>query len=294
VYRCGERPNASNVNYVSGRTTAGLIFSLLAGSTVCVYSSAGVDLVVDLVGAFVPNGQMFHPLEPTRWVDTRGNPSVVGAGGVLQGGAELEVQIAGAGGVPSDAASAWLNIVAISQGAAAGLLAYPGPCGNAPLAASVNVMGGRAAASATLVGIGTNGGICLRAFGGAVHAVVDVSGWFGGTTGAGMAFVAEPATRVVDTRLSPVRPTPGKDWGVPTGDVSVYNVGAVVSTGFGFVSAKPCGVTAVSSLLNTARRETVANVGAVGTGIDAQMCLQASVVTDYVVDRLGRFVPVPG
>jgi hypothetical protein len=293
VYACGTRPDASNVNYVSGRTTAGLTFSLLSSTRVCIYSSAATDLVVDLVGSFVPGGRLFHPLPPTRWVDTRGNPAVVSDSGVLASGTEIRVQIAGQGGVPPNATGAWLNIVAVSQGAAAGLLAYPGPCGDAPLASSVNAMAGRAAAAATLVGLGPEGELCLRAFGGSVHAVVDVSGWFGGDAAGGLAYRAEPATRVLDTRTSPSRPVAGTDWGLPTDQVAVYNIAAVASGGIGFLSAKPCGVSAVSSLLNTAALETVANVGAVGPGSDGQVCLQASVASHFVVDRLGVFVPTP-
>lgn len=291
VYACGTRPDASNVNYVSGRTTAGLTFSLLTGTTVCIYSSAAVDLVVDLVGAFVPGGRLFHPLPPTRWIDTRGNAAVAPGSGLLPSGYEFRVQIAGLGGVPDNATGVWLNLVAVAQGASAGLLAYPGPCGNAPLASSVNAMAGRAAAAATLVGLGPDGEICLRTFGGAVHAVVDVSGWFGGSPTGGLAYRAEPATRVLDTRNAAAPPVPGMDWGLPTDQVSVYNVAAASSAGFGFVSAKPCGVSATSSLLNTAPLETVANVGAVGPGEGDQVCLQSSVVTNFVVDRLGQFVP---
>ena len=291
VYACGTRPDASNVNYVSGRTTAGLTFSLLSGTKVCIYSSAATDLLVDLVGAFVPGGRLLHPLSPTRWIDTRGNPSVAPDRGVVASGDEFRVQIAGQGGVPGDATAVWLNVVAVSQGAAAGLLAYPGPCGAAPLASSVNAMAGRAAAAAALVGLGPEGEICLRAFGGDVHAVVDVSGWFGGATAGGLAYRAEPATRVLDTRTAASRPVPGSDWGLPTEQVAVYNVAAVASAGFGFVSAKPCGVSAVSSLLNTAPLETVANVGTVGPGSDGQVCVQASVAAHFVVDRLGQFVP---
>jgi hypothetical protein len=294
VYACGTRPDASNVNYVSGRTTAGLALSSLTGSSVCIFSSAAVDLVVDLVGAFVPGGRLFHPLQPTRWIDTRGNPAVAPAAGLLPNGYEFRVQIAGQGGVPDNATGAWLNLVAVAQDASAGLLAYPGPCGAAPLASSVNAMAERAAAAATLVGLGPDGEICLRAFGGAVHAVVDVSGWFGGSDIGGLAYRSEPATRVLDTRTSATRPVPGMDWGLPTVQVSVYNVAAASSVGFGFVSAKPCDVAATSSLLNTAPLETVANVGPVGPGVGGQVCLRSSIGTNFVVDRLGQFVPPAG
>lgn len=76
VFACGTRPDTSNVNYAAWRTTAGLAITPHTDGTICVYSSDATHLIVDLVGAFVPSGALFHPMQPTRWVDTRGNPAV--------------------------------------------------------------------------------------------------------------------------------------------------------------------------------------------------------------------------
>ena len=52
VYPCGsDRPNASNVNYLTGKVVPNAVFSRVGeGGRVCVYTSAETDLVVDVSG----------------------------------------------------------------------------------------------------------------------------------------------------------------------------------------------------------------------------------------------------
>ena len=76
VFACGARPPTSNINYEVGRTTAGVAITPLTSGKVCIFSSAATDVVVDVMGAFTPGGDRFHPLTPTRWIDTRGVSSV--------------------------------------------------------------------------------------------------------------------------------------------------------------------------------------------------------------------------
>jgi hypothetical protein len=153
-------------------------------------------------------------------------------------------------------------------------------------------MAGRAAAAATVVGVGSNGGICLRAFGGAMNAVVDVAGWFGGAASGGLEYRGETPARLLDTRDTAL-PAANDTTALGSDGTTVYNVAAVGALGFGYVSDRPCGSTAVSSLLNTALRETVANLGPVIPGADGRVCLQSSVITHLTVDRFGQFVVPP-
>ncbi len=53
IYPCGSpRPNASHVNFVARQTVANLVFAEVgADGTVCAYSMAGTQLVVDVIGA---------------------------------------------------------------------------------------------------------------------------------------------------------------------------------------------------------------------------------------------------
>lgn len=252
AYDCGTRPDTSNVNYEAGRTTAALAMSLLASDDgVCIYSFAKTDLVVDLIGAFTDDGDAFHALGPVRWVDTRGNAAVHAAAGPFTVGGSIDVPIAGVGGVPADAMAVWINLTATGSPVGTVWQAYPGPCSGAPNSSTVNLFAGRSAATSTLVDLGANGGICIQVVQGSGHAVVDVSGWFGGASAGGLLLRSAPPVRVIDTR-SGARPAANTIVSLPATEVGVYNTTAVESAAFGFVTATPCGSSSVSSLVNTA------------------------------------------
>ena len=149
VFDCGVRPITSNVNYVPGRNTAGLVFVPPdPAGRVCIASYARTDVVVDVIGSFGTGGARFTPLGPTRWIDTRGGPALLGdVRGVRAGGQDTTVQIAGNGGVPAGATAAWINLTIGDPTAPTVLTAYPGPCTAAPTASTVNARTGRSAAA---------------------------------------------------------------------------------------------------------------------------------------------------
>jgi hypothetical protein len=294
VFACGTRPNTSNVNYEAGRTTAALAMSLLTNRSVCVYSFARVDLVVDLIGTFTPAGERFHALGPVRWVDTRGNPAVITAAGPIASTQGIDVPIAGHGGIPADATGVWINVTAAGSPVDTVWQAYPGPCGPPPMSSTVNVLAGRATATSTLVGLGSNGGICVQAYSGSGHVIVDVSGWFGGSTAGGLVLRSAPPTRVIDTRTGAM-PAANTVVSLATAQVGVYNTTAVGAAGFGYVSAIPCGSAQISSLVNTTPSETFANLGTAAPGVGGaqvagRVCFSPSVAAHLVVDQLGTFV----
>jgi len=72
VYPCGvTRPNASNLNYVSGQTVANAVVAKIGtGGKVCLYTSASTHLIADVNGYF-PATSGYEPLVPFRPVDTR-------------------------------------------------------------------------------------------------------------------------------------------------------------------------------------------------------------------------------
>ena len=75
VFACGARPPTSNINYEVGRTTAGLAITPMTDGKACIFASNPTDVIVDVMGAFTPDGDRFHPMTPTRWIDTRGGAS---------------------------------------------------------------------------------------------------------------------------------------------------------------------------------------------------------------------------
>ena len=96
-------PVVSNLNYVAGQTVANLVVVQLRGSgRVRIFSSAGnPHIIIDSEGWFADGsgrlqlGGTFHPLDPTRVLDTR-TSSPLGVGG------KLEVAVNGVGEIPTE------------------------------------------------------------------------------------------------------------------------------------------------------------------------------------------------
>ena len=72
AWPCDEdRPIASNINFVTGQTAANAVLAKIdSAGDVCVASNAAIDVVVDITGTFGPESP-YHPMTPTRVLDTR-------------------------------------------------------------------------------------------------------------------------------------------------------------------------------------------------------------------------------
>jgi hypothetical protein len=290
VFACGARPPTSNINYEVGRTTAGVAITPLTSGQACIFASNATDVVVDVMGAFTPGGDRFHPMTPTRWLDTRGGAVQLGEIiGVRAAPIETQLMMRGQGGVPQDATAVWLNLTVADPTAATVLTAYPGPCGSPPLSSNVNARPQHSTASSVLVGIGSDGTVCVRTFSGSSQIVVDVAGWFG--PGAdGLSYRPSAPARLLDTRLNGGQPTIA-DTPVHVDAVSVLNVIAVDSTALGFVTVRPCSSAVVSSLINTSPAEDTANLIAVGGDASGNLCVRSNVKSQLVVDQVATFAP---
>lgn len=308
VYPCGAvMPNASTLNFVAGQTVANAsLVRVGAGGTVCIYAAATTHVVVDLNGWF-PAGSPYAPAVPQRIADTRtGQPVAFPA--VKQpvvGGEVLQVPVAGAFGVPSDAVAVVLNVTVAGAVGAGHLRVYP--CGApAPNASTLNYAASQTVANMAVVRPGAGGAVCLTAAS-TTHVVVDLGGWFP----AGSEFGSVAPVRVADTRAGqPVAfpavkqqvlggqtlavPVAGS-FGVPaTAQAVVLNVTAVGPAGAGHLRVFPCGVTPVpnASTLNFPAGRTVANAAVVRPGSGGAVCVYAAATTDVVVDLNGWF-PAP-
>ena len=290
VFACGARPPTSNINYEVGRTTAGLVITPMTDGAACIFASNPTDVVVDVMGAFTPDGDRFHPMSPIRWIDTRGGasqlPDITGARSAKQ---QTQVQMRGKGGVPQDATSVWLNLTVADPTSPTVLTLYPGPCGTPPLSSNVNARALRSTASSVLVGIGDDGSVCVLTYAGQSNIVIDVAGWFG-PDGGGLAYRPATPSRLLDTRLNGGQPTTA-DTPVHLDAVSVLNVVAVDSTALGFVTVRPCGSPLVSSLINTTPAEDTANLTAVGGDAVGNVCVRSNIKSHLVVDRVATFAP---
>ncbi len=290
VFACGARPPTSNINYEVGRTTAGLVITPMTDGKACIFASNPTDVVVDIMGAFKPTGDRFHPMAPTRWIDTRGGTvQLRDITGARTAQTQTELTIRGQGGVPEDATAVWLNLTVADPTAPTVLTAYPGPCGTPPLSSNVNARSKHSTASSVLVGIGTNGSVCVLTYAGSSHIVVDVAGWFGPGAG-GLSYRPADPVRELDTRLNGGQPTAAEQ-AVHADGVSVFNVIAVDSTATGFVIVRPCGSSLLSSLINTTSAEDTANLIAVGGDAAGHVCVRSNMKSHLVVDKVATFTP---
>ena len=169
VFPCGGAiPEASNLNFAVGQTIANAVVARVGGNgQVCVFVSGSAGLIVDVNG-FVPAGSNLTGLIPARLFDSRSS------GGARTPDSVTEVQVAGLGGVPTQARTAVLNITAV-QAASAGFMTVF-PCGTAvPTASNLNYAAGQTIANAVVAKIGDGGRVCVYTSS-AAHLLVDVNG----------------------------------------------------------------------------------------------------------------------
>jgi hypothetical protein len=311
VYPCGVlRPLASNVNYVEDQVVPnGVIAPIGNTGKVCFYSSKTTEIVVDVAGWFA--GDSFTGTTPQRLVDSRdgtGSPMAK-----LTAASPLSVQITGlavttsagtATSVPSNISAAALNVTVVNPEAGGFITAYP--CDAArPNASNVNYSIGQVVANGVIAPVSASGEVCLFSSTPS-DIVVDLAGWFGGSS-----FTGATPSRLVDTRdgtggrtgaLSnidelnvPVRgvllTVSGSSTTVPAGaTAAALNVTVVTPGASGFVTVYPCGVSRpLASNLNYVSGDVVANNVIAPIGNNGSVCLYTSASADIIVDIAGWF-----
>ena len=207
VFDCAVRPMTSNVNYVPGRNTAGLVFvAPAADGKVCVATYATTDVVVDVIGSFGGGGDGFHPFGPRRWIDTRGGPALLtSAAGARTTGMDTTVRVAGVDGVPAGATAVWVNLTIADPTAPTVLTAYPGSVRDCAHRLDGQRQGRRSrprpARSSDSVPTERSASHTVA---GSSGVVLDIAGWFGP---GGLRYQPLTPTRLVDTRtISPTAP----------------------------------------------------------------------------------------
>lgn len=312
VYPTGSQPSASNLNWGAGETGANLaVVPLSAGGSVTFYNNLGeTDLVVDLQGYFTSApgaGGDYLPLSPQRIADTRDNSGYPGAGDTLGPGSELDVEVAGAGGVPTSGASAAVLNVTVTDTTAASFLAVF-PTGTAyPGSSSLNWTGGETVANRVLVLLGAGGEVTVINSQGSADVVVDVSGYFAasGTSPAGASlFYPLAPTRLLDTRADGAQLSSGGSLGEqfagvggisPEASAIVANLTATDTSQASYLTMSPEDAIGPTSDLNWAGGATVANLdlAPLSSAGDAYL-FNSQGQADVIVDVFGYFAPVSG
>lgn len=238
------RPVVSNLNFHAGQIRAnGSITRLDSAGALRVFTSVPANVVVDVVGAFVPANATaagrFVAQPSTRLYDSRSGPT-------LAPGATKTLPLPA--GVPADAVAMALNVT-ITQSSAPGFVTEF-PAGHPmPMSSILNVdQAGQTRAASGIFPV-SPAGVALYLSGGG-HIVVDLLGYFTGpSAGSGTAglYTAYDPTRLLDTRGQsplgngvPLYPGGGLELAVSQGGSIAYNVTSVGGTG-GYITALPAG-----------------------------------------------------
>jgi hypothetical protein len=172
VFPCGtDRPWASNVNFAAGQTVSNEVLVAPGGDgTVCIYSTSGTDLVVDLDATYDASGvQRFTALVAGRLADTR-------LAAKVSAGQPVEWTVLGGGGAPAGTTALALNVAVTDPAGAGYLTVYP--CGGpVPWASNLNFAASQTTSNHVTVAVGDAGKICVFASQDA-HVVIDVEGTY--------------------------------------------------------------------------------------------------------------------
>lgn len=167
AFPCGPLPNTSTVNYVTDEARPNNTIVGLSGGRMCIYSDQATEILVDLLGAFGPDGLSYQPTPPVRVLDTRPE-STLGAGGAASygvGSALLAGQIPGA---------AYVNVTAANHTVPGYVTTYD--CVTRRDTSTLNQKVGQATANGAIVPLSALQS-CGWMFGGG-DLIVDLNGWW--------------------------------------------------------------------------------------------------------------------
>jgi uncharacterized protein YkwD len=253
------RPTVSNVNFDGSQIRANSSITRLdASGNFRVFTSVRSQVVVDVVGAFVPATSSaagrFVARPSTRVYDSRPGPKP---------GAGANITLPLPSGVPADSVALALNVTVTESSAPGYVTEFPAgrPM---PTSSILNVdQPNQTRAAAGIFPVSASG-VALYLSGGG-HIVVDLLGYFTGPSAGASStglFTAYDPTRLLDTRLAsplgtgvPLYPGGGLELATSQGGAMAYNVTSVDGNA-GFVAAFPAG---------TARPST-STVNSVGGG----------------------------
>lgn len=305
----GEPPLVSNLNVVPGVDQPASVTVRLGLEQAVELLTDGTTtyLVVDVAGYYSPDAATaYTSTSPVRVLDTR-----TGAGEVsrepVRAGRWVELQVAGRGGVPADAAAVVLNVTGTQVAGLTHVRVYPAPAASEdqtpPDVSNLNLLPGRDQANLVTVRVGDGGRIRFYAHSAAIDLVADLVGWYSVTGELG--FVPLEPARIADTRTGlgvprtvragqPVELAVADAGGVPVGaSASVLTVTASNARAMTHVRVFPVTSPATlpeSSALNLVARRDEANASIARLGVGGRIGLYThSADTDLIVDVSGYF-----
>ncbi|MFZ6005657.1 MAG: S8 family serine peptidase [Actinomycetota bacterium] len=322
VYPGTTTPIASNMNFGAGQTVAQHVTATVGTDDKVQIkngSSGTTHVIIDLAGWYGPTGlggapaaDWFTPRSaPARAMDTRSGTlgyaeGAFGPSGrttpISQSG-NLDVQVAGLGGVPADATAVVMNVT-ITQPTTGGYVVLH-PTGTArPLASTLNYSKNQTIANLVIGRVGTAGKVRVGNCCGPVHVVIDVLGWYESGTGAG--YVAlDPPMRDLDSRSgngprlgalgggSTFKLKVARYYQVPSDAAAVMlGIIAVTPTANGYLTVYPATATRpLASNLNFSPGKVIPNAVITAFGTDGRVAFYNSGGSTHLVsDLAGYFI----
>jgi hypothetical protein len=181
------RQTTSNLNFVAGQFVPNLtVVPVGAGGKVSIYNFAGsTDVIADVVGWYtapgvsVPGGSTFHPLAPSRILDTRNGTGTDKL--PLGPGQFLSLEALNKGGVPGTGVTAIaLNTTATNTTAAGFLTVWPGGA-LLPTASNLDFVAGQTVPNLVITKVSVDGLVNIYNFAGNTDVIGDVVGYYGTT-----------------------------------------------------------------------------------------------------------------
>ena len=294
VYPCGDRPIASNLNFVNGQTLANSVITPMSpNGDVCLYVYGIANLIVDVSGYVPAAGFATVSATSSRFLDTRPETEKVGK---LDGtGVAKELQITGTAGIPAGISAVAMNVTAVDTEASdVGGYVTVYPCGTRPNTSNINFIGGQTIPNSVIAPVSASGKVCFYVYGKA-DILADVSGYF--PTGS-LTSLSKPE-RLLDTRSSSkvgtvdgsglakelqVTGTAGIPSGISAVAMNVTAVNTEANNYGGYVTVYPCGTRPNTSTLNFISSQTVPNSVIAPVSGAGKICVYVYGKADILVD----------
>ena len=148
----------------------------------------------------VTNGSTYHPLSPSRVLDTRSGIGV--AAGAVGPNGTIDVKVTGVAGVPaSGVTEVALNVTVTNASGPPSWLAVWPKGASRPFASNLNFTPGVSVPNLVVARVGADGSVSVFNNAGTVDVVADVQGWYSDSIAtAGSSYVPVNPARVLDTR----------------------------------------------------------------------------------------------
>jgi len=298
------QPVVSTMNSFDGRIKANAaIVSAGNNGAVSVYVSDTTDVILDIIGYFVPLGSYpgalaFYPLPPCRVADTRNAAALLGGPSLAATGVRSFPILASPCGTPATAQAYSLNFTAVPPAGLGYLTVWPDGQPQ-PLASSLNDPTGTITANAVIVPAPGSGAVDVFATDN-TNLVIDSNGYFASPGPGGLSLYTIAPCRVLDTRMSPGTPITSalsvpigaNPCNVPAAAQAFVLNATVVPTGpLGFLTLWPLGqAQPLVSTLNAPDGAVTSNMAIVPSGGGFIMAF-ASNPTHLILDITGYFAP---